>query len=104
MGAHWRYLTNMTEPSVYGGDTALCQISLTFRSNWLTVYGRAYPAVFRSFVRVCPDQTAQPIELISDMVDIVQYLYVVDLVAHVSRTRRTNLGWQGSSPSPINFT
>jgi len=82
----------MNEPSVYGGDTALCQISLTTCSNWLAVYGRAYPAVFPSFVRVCRDQTAQPIELISDMVDIVLYLYRVDLVARVSPTRRTNLG------------
>ena len=28
-GAHWRYLVNTTESSVYGGDAALCQISLT---------------------------------------------------------------------------
>ena len=28
-GAHWRYLANMTEPSMCGGDPALCQITLT---------------------------------------------------------------------------
>jgi len=28
-GAHWRHLANMTEPSVCGGDAALCQITLT---------------------------------------------------------------------------
>jgi len=28
-GAHWRHLANTTEPSVCGGDAALCQISLT---------------------------------------------------------------------------
>jgi len=25
-GAHWRHLVNTTEPSMYGGDAALCQI------------------------------------------------------------------------------
>jgi len=29
MGAHWRHLANTTEPSVCGGDAALCQITLT---------------------------------------------------------------------------
>jgi len=29
MGAHWRNLANTTEPSMYGGDAALCQITLT---------------------------------------------------------------------------
>jgi len=28
-GAHWRYLKNTTEPSMCGGDAALCQITLT---------------------------------------------------------------------------
>jgi len=28
-GAHWRYLKNATEPSMCGGDAALCQITLT---------------------------------------------------------------------------
>ena len=28
-GAHWRQLANATEPSVCGGDAALCQITLT---------------------------------------------------------------------------
>ena len=28
-GAHWRRLVNTTEPSVCGGDAALCQITLT---------------------------------------------------------------------------
>ena len=27
--AHWCHLTNTTEPSVCGGDAALCQITLT---------------------------------------------------------------------------
>ena len=27
-GAHWRHLKNTTEPSMCGGDAALCQISL----------------------------------------------------------------------------
>jgi len=27
-GAHWRHLANMTEPSICGGDAALCQIIL----------------------------------------------------------------------------
>jgi len=29
MGAHWRHLANMTEPSMCGGNVALCQITLT---------------------------------------------------------------------------
>jgi len=28
-GAHWRHLANTTEPSMCGGDSALCQITLT---------------------------------------------------------------------------
>jgi len=28
-GAHWRHLKNTTEPSMCGGDAALCQITLT---------------------------------------------------------------------------
>jgi len=28
-GAHWRRLKNTTEPSMCGGDAALCQITLT---------------------------------------------------------------------------
>jgi len=28
-GAHWRHLANTIEPSVCGGDAALCQITLT---------------------------------------------------------------------------
>jgi len=31
---HWRNLANTTEPSVCGGDAALCQITMT------TCYGR----------------------------------------------------------------
>jgi len=27
-GAHWRHLKNTTEPSMCGGDAALCQIAL----------------------------------------------------------------------------
>ena len=27
--AHWRHLTNTTEPSACGGDAALCQLTLT---------------------------------------------------------------------------
>ena len=28
-GARWRHLANTTEPSMFGGDAALCQITLT---------------------------------------------------------------------------
>ena len=28
-GAHWRHLATTTEPSMCGGDAALCQITLT---------------------------------------------------------------------------
>jgi len=39
--AHWRRLANMTEPSVSGGDEALCQITLT-TCLWspYVIYGR----------------------------------------------------------------
>jgi len=30
MAAHWRHLANPTEPSVCGGDAALCQITVVF--------------------------------------------------------------------------
>jgi len=36
-GAHWRHLKNTTEPSMCGGDAALCQITLTTCSHLLTV-------------------------------------------------------------------
>jgi len=29
MGSHWRHLANTSEPSMCGGDAALCQITLT---------------------------------------------------------------------------
>ena len=29
MGAHWRHLANTIEPSLCGGDAALCRITLT---------------------------------------------------------------------------
>jgi len=36
VGAHWRHLANTTEPSVCGGDAALCQITLT--SYYYVIY------------------------------------------------------------------
>ena len=35
-GAHWRHLTNTTEPSMCDGDAACCQITLT-TCFWATV-------------------------------------------------------------------
>jgi len=37
LAAHWRHLANTTEPSVCGGDAALCQITLT-TCFWYFVY------------------------------------------------------------------
>jgi len=37
-GAYWRNLANTTEPSVYVGDAALCQITLTTCFSIQTVY------------------------------------------------------------------
>jgi len=34
-GAHWRQLKNTTELSMFRGDAALCQITLTTCSRWL---------------------------------------------------------------------
>jgi len=42
--AHWRHLANTTEPSMCGGDAALCQITLTTCSIYLSlpsIRGRA---------------------------------------------------------------
>jgi len=36
-GAHWRNLVNTTEPSMYGGDAACCQITFTTYLNTYTV-------------------------------------------------------------------
>jgi len=36
LSAHWRHLANTTEPSICGGDAALCQITLT--SCYITRY------------------------------------------------------------------
>jgi len=38
LGAHWRHLKNTTEPSMCGGDAALCQITLTTCCDILTGY------------------------------------------------------------------
>ena len=45
--AHWHHLANMTEPSMCGGDAALCQITLTTCLVWLLLSRQ--PA-WRSFV------------------------------------------------------
>jgi len=37
-GAHWRHLKNTTEPSMCGGDAALCQITLTTCWSVLSVW------------------------------------------------------------------
>ena len=34
MGSHWRHLKNTTEPTMCGGDAALCQITLTTCFNY----------------------------------------------------------------------
>jgi len=40
-GAHWRHLKNTTEPSMRGGDVALCHITLTTCSvSYQVKYGR----------------------------------------------------------------
>jgi len=36
-GAQWRHLKNTTEPSMCGGDAALCQITLTTCLNLLAI-------------------------------------------------------------------
>jgi len=43
-GAHWRHLANKTEPSVCGGDAALCQITMT--TCWNTCH---YLRIVNSF-------------------------------------------------------
>jgi len=37
-GAHWCHLKNTTEPSMCGGDAALCQITLTTCYTLLAAY------------------------------------------------------------------
>jgi len=63
-GAHWRHLKNTTEPSMCGGDAALCQITLTT----LSIYYRPSSVVCLSVGRtvchvVSPAKTAEPIEM-----------------------------------------
>ena len=47
-GAHWRCLKNTTEPSMCGGDAALCQITLT------TCYNRLCLLIFQSVEMLFP--------------------------------------------------
>jgi len=44
-GAHWCHLANTTEPSVCGGDAALCQITLTTCSLSYLLYLFSYFSV-----------------------------------------------------------
>ena len=44
-GAHWRHLANTTEPSVCGGDAALCQITLT--TCCLFILSSAYSSIIQ---------------------------------------------------------
>jgi len=37
-GTHWRNLANTTEPSMYGGDGALCQITLPLVLFFVSAY------------------------------------------------------------------
>ena len=41
-GAHWRHLKNTTEPSVCGGDAALCQITLTTCFDIIPLYNCSF--------------------------------------------------------------
>jgi len=49
-GAHWHHLKNTTEPSMCGGDAALCQITLTtcyyiaYNSNGVLMNKKVYTA------------------------------------------------------------
>jgi len=49
-GAHWRHLANTTEPSMCGGDAALCQITLTtcYHSDTFLTYTVHIPAQRKS--------------------------------------------------------
>jgi len=52
MGAHWRHLANTTEPSVLGGDAALCQITLT--NNYIVSQKGYHPTSNDNFNNSCP--------------------------------------------------
>jgi len=43
MEAHWRHVANTIEPSVGGGDAALCQITLT--TCYFSICGMDLPAL-----------------------------------------------------------
>jgi len=47
-GAHWRHLAYMIEPSVRGGDAALCQIPLTTCSDLRVSRGSCVASVVRA--------------------------------------------------------
>jgi len=40
--AHWRHLVYTTEPSMFGGDAALCQITLA-TCSYLRFYTKTFP-------------------------------------------------------------
>jgi len=46
-GAHWHNLDNTTEPSVYGGDAALCRATLT-TCCYILIYFNVFLSVFTS--------------------------------------------------------
>jgi len=60
-GAHWRHLKNTTEPSMCGGDAALCQITLT--TCYVAYTDRAAWSVCRSVTIASPAKTAEPIKM-----------------------------------------
>jgi len=48
MSAHWRNLVNTIEPSVCGGDVALCHIPLT--TCWELLQVRLFPPTKSRFI------------------------------------------------------
>jgi len=67
IGAHWRHLANTIEPSMCGGDAALCQITLTswllFQKHFSAISHRGFPTELQySIILIslkCPQNSEQ---------------------------------------------
>jgi len=57
LGAPWRHLSNVTEPSVCGGDAAFCQVTLTTCKRFFRTAHLAYGENLPRRVNCSPDTT-----------------------------------------------
>jgi len=79
--AHWHHLANTTEPSMCGGDAALCQITLTTCYIFLHTHARTHARAHAhtQVVRLCCTLIALGIKMIK--------LEAKDVLPSISRTQ-----------------